>query len=82
MFLQCPPSIWDKIFEINVKNALQLTQLVVPHMQKRKGGAIVYVSSIAGYQPFSVSLFFDVLISYHENTVQLTQLFSTYLWWN
>ncbi|KAK7066960.1 Dehydrogenase/reductase SDR member 2, mitochondrial [Halocaridina rubra] len=52
--LDCPPGIWDKIFEINVKNALQLTQLVVPHMQKRKGGAIIYVSSIAGFHPMPV----------------------------
>lgn len=52
--LDCPPDIWDKIFEVNVKNALQLTQLVVPHMQKRNGGAIVYVSSIAGFQPMPV----------------------------
>ncbi|XP_064105958.1 dehydrogenase/reductase SDR family member 4-like [Macrobrachium nipponense] len=49
--LQCPPGVWDKIFEVNVKNALQLSQLVVPEMQKRNGGAIVYVSSIAGFQP-------------------------------
>ncbi|XP_064106659.1 dehydrogenase/reductase SDR family member 4-like isoform X2 [Macrobrachium nipponense] len=48
---KCPPGVWDKIFEINVKNALQLSQLVVPEMQKRNGGAIVYVSSIAGFQP-------------------------------
>ncbi|XP_066967266.1 dehydrogenase/reductase SDR family member 4 [Macrobrachium rosenbergii] len=49
--LDCPPGVWDKIFEVNVKNALQLSQLVVPEMQKRNGGAIVYVSSIAGFQP-------------------------------
>lgn len=49
--LDCSEGVWDKIFEVNVKNALQLTQLAVPHMQQRKGGAIVYVSSIGGYQP-------------------------------
>ncbi|KAL7637882.1 UNVERIFIED_CONTAM: hypothetical protein RMT77_011494 [Armadillidium vulgare] len=50
--LQCSESAWDKIFEVNLKNALQITQEVVPHMQKRNGGSIVYVSSIAGFQPF------------------------------
>lgn len=52
--LDCPDSIWDKIFEVNVKSALQLSQLVVPHMQQRKEGAIVYVSSIAGFQPIDM----------------------------
>ncbi|MCL4119742.1 UNVERIFIED_CONTAM: hypothetical protein GTU68_016686 [Idotea baltica] len=52
--LQCPEPVWDKIFEVNVKNALQLSQLAVPHMQKRKGGSIVYISSIAGFQPFAL----------------------------
>nr|XP_053653025.1 dehydrogenase/reductase SDR family member 4-like isoform X2 [Cherax quadricarinatus] len=53
--LDCPESVWDKIFEINVKNALQLSQLVVPHMQERGGGAIVYISSIAGFQPMNLT---------------------------
>ncbi|XP_050711781.1 dehydrogenase/reductase SDR family member 4-like isoform X2 [Eriocheir sinensis] len=52
--LECSEEAWDKIFEVNVKNALQLSQLAVPHIQKRKGGAIVYVSSIAGYQPMEL----------------------------
>ncbi|XP_045583541.2 dehydrogenase/reductase SDR family member 4 [Procambarus clarkii] len=53
--LDCPESVWDKIFEVNVKNALQLTQLVVPHMQKQGGGgAVVYISSIAGFQPMNM----------------------------
>ena len=47
-FPQCPEDAWDKIFEVNVKNALQITQLAVPHIQKRKGGAIVYISSFTG----------------------------------
>ncbi|KAB7504489.1 Dehydrogenase/reductase SDR family member 4 [Armadillidium nasatum] len=51
---ECSESAWDKIFEVNLKNALQITQEVVPHMQKRKGGSIVYVSSIAGFHPFQL----------------------------
>ncbi|XP_074594667.1 dehydrogenase/reductase SDR family member 4-like isoform X1 [Brevipalpus obovatus] len=42
---------WDKIFEVNVKAPFLLTKLVVPHMEKRGGGSIIYVASIAGYQP-------------------------------
>lgn len=49
--LDCPEDAWDKIFEVNVKNALQLTQLVVPHMYKKKAGSIIYVSSITGFTP-------------------------------
>ncbi|NXN92014.1 DHRS4 reductase, partial [Rhinopomastus cyanomelas] len=42
---------WEKIFQVNVTAAAMLVKLVVPHMEKRGGGAIVLVSSIAGYQP-------------------------------
>lgn len=51
---QCSEEAWDKIFEINVKAAFLLTREVVPHLEKRKGSNIVYVSSIAGFQPFAV----------------------------
>lgn len=43
--------VWDKIFEINVKNAWQLTKEATPHLLKRGGGSILYVTSIAAYQP-------------------------------
>ena len=46
--LDCDEGSWDKIFDINVKSALMLTKLCVPHMIERDGGAIVYVTSIAG----------------------------------
>ena len=46
--LDCGEDAWDKIFDINVKSALMLTQLCVPHMIDRGGGSIVYVTSIAG----------------------------------
>ncbi|KAL1129388.1 hypothetical protein AAG570_013915 [Ranatra chinensis] len=49
----CPEEAWDKIFEINVKSAFMLTKEVIPYMEKRGGGSIVYVSSIAGYQPIN-----------------------------
>jgi short-subunit dehydrogenase len=37
-----------RLFELNFFAPLALTQLVVPHMQKRKRGTIVNISSIAG----------------------------------
>jgi len=52
--LDCDEGAWDKIFDINVKSALMLTQLCVPHMVERDGGSIVYITSIAGYDPINL----------------------------
>ncbi|XP_067831389.1 dehydrogenase/reductase SDR family member 4-like [Heptranchias perlo] len=49
--LDCPEEAWDKIFEVNVKAAFLLAKLVAPHMERRGGGSIVLVGSIAGYHP-------------------------------
>ncbi|KAI3376341.1 hypothetical protein L3Q82_016820, partial [Scortum barcoo] len=43
--------VWDKTLSVNVKAAFLLTKLVVPHMEKRGGGNVVFVSSVAAYQP-------------------------------
>ncbi|XP_041842629.1 dehydrogenase/reductase SDR family member 4 [Melanotaenia boesemani] len=43
--------VWDKILAVNVKSAFLLTKLVMPHMVKRGGGNVIFVSSVAGYQP-------------------------------
>ncbi|KAF4527620.1 hypothetical protein B566_EDAN015423 [Ephemera danica] len=50
----CDESSWDKIFDVNVKAAYLLSQEALPHLRKRGGGSIVYVSSIAGFQPFAL----------------------------
>ncbi|NXY88309.1 DHRS4 reductase, partial [Alcedo cyanopectus] len=50
--LDAEESIWEKIFQVNVTAAAMLVKLVVPHMEKRGGGAIVLVSSLSGYTPF------------------------------
>nr|XP_034992197.1 dehydrogenase/reductase SDR family member 4-like [Zootoca vivipara] len=50
--LDATEEVWDKIFDINVKAAAMLIKLVVPHMEKRGGGSIVVVSSVAAYSPF------------------------------
>lgn len=49
--LDSTESVWDKILDVNVKAAFLMTKLVVPHMEKRGGGSVVFVSSVAGYQP-------------------------------
>ncbi|KAJ8366965.1 hypothetical protein AAFF_G00336340 [Aldrovandia affinis] len=43
--------VWDKILDVNVKAAFLLTKLTTPHMERRGGGSVVFVSSVAGYQP-------------------------------
>ncbi|XP_049653549.1 dehydrogenase/reductase SDR family member 4-like [Accipiter gentilis] len=50
--LDADEAAWEKIFQVNVTAAAMLIKLVVPHMEKRGGGAIVLVSSLAGYTPF------------------------------
>ena len=53
---QCTEEQWSKIFDINVKSAFLLTKSVVPEMEKRGKGVIVYISSIGGLQPIKVKL--------------------------
>ncbi|XP_074554974.1 dehydrogenase/reductase SDR family member 4 [Halichoeres trimaculatus] len=50
--IETTEEVWDKIMSVNVKAAFLLTKLVVPHMAKRGGGNVVFVSSVGGYQPF------------------------------
>lgn len=54
--LECSEEAWDKIFDVNVKAAFLLARDAVPLMQKRGGGSIVFVSSVAGYRPMPVKL--------------------------
>ena len=49
--LDTPEASWDKIFEINVKNAFQLIQECVPHLAQNEMSNITTIASIAGYQP-------------------------------
>uniref|UniRef100_A0A1B0DH37 Dehydrogenase/reductase SDR family member 4 n=2 Tax=Phlebotomus papatasi TaxID=29031 RepID=A0A1B0DH37_PHLPP len=48
--LDCPEAAWDKSFDVNVKGAFLLTKEVIPLMKKRKGGNIVYISTISAYK--------------------------------
>lgn len=47
--LETKESVLDKLWEINVKSSVLLLQEVGPHLQK--GSSVVFVSSIAGFQP-------------------------------
>ncbi|XP_065605294.1 dehydrogenase/reductase SDR family member 4-like isoform X2 [Cyrtonyx montezumae] len=50
--LEVEEEAWEKIFQVNVTAAAMLVKLVVPHMEKRGGGAVVLVTSVAGFMPF------------------------------
>ncbi|GFQ02862.1 tropinone reductase-like 3 [Phtheirospermum japonicum] len=47
--LETKESVLDKLWEINVKTSILLLQEAARHLQK--GSAVVFVSSITGYQP-------------------------------
>lgn len=55
---QTEEAVWDKIFEINVKCAWLLAKEAYPELVKRGGGNIVFISSIAAYQPMEVTTAF------------------------
>uniref|UniRef100_A0A2K5J4N2 Dehydrogenase/reductase 2 n=1 Tax=Colobus angolensis palliatus TaxID=336983 RepID=A0A2K5J4N2_COLAP len=44
--------VWDKTLDINVKAPALMTKAVVPEMEKRGGGSVVIVASIAALSPF------------------------------
>ncbi|OXU18815.1 hypothetical protein TSAR_002136 [Trichomalopsis sarcophagae] len=52
--MECSESVWDKIFEINVKSTFLLMKESLPYLRKSKSPSIVIMSSISGYQPFSL----------------------------
>ncbi|KAL4235155.1 Dehydrogenase/reductase SDR member 2 [Mactra antiquata] len=49
--LDTTEAAWDKIFDTNIKAAFFLCKDIVPYMEKRGGGSVVFVSSFAGYTP-------------------------------
>jgi len=44
-------SIFDKIMDVNVKAPWILSNLVLPHMQKRNGGSIINIASVEALTP-------------------------------
>ncbi|KAB0796293.1 hypothetical protein PPYR_10354 [Photinus pyralis] len=51
---ECPESVWDKVFEVNVKAAFLLAKEVYPLMQKNGGGRIIFISSVGAYLPLPI----------------------------
>ncbi|CAG9860088.1 unnamed protein product [Phyllotreta striolata] len=49
--LDCPEESWDKIFDINVKSSFLLAKEALPLLKLSKAGRIIFISSIAGFQP-------------------------------
>lgn len=46
-------SQWDKMLDLNVKSAFELTKEAVPHLEASGRGNVVFVSSVAGYSPMN-----------------------------
>ncbi|MGQ0636498.1 MAG: SDR family NAD(P)-dependent oxidoreductase, partial [Planctomycetaceae bacterium] len=58
--LDVTDEMFDKMMEINVKSALRLVRLTVPGMIERKsGGSIINISSIAGLRPQTDGLLYS-----------------------
>ncbi len=49
------PEKWHEVMAINLDSTFYMCRLVVPQMQKQKGGAIVNVTSISGLQGLPVA---------------------------
>ncbi|EDL36301.1 dehydrogenase/reductase SDR family member 4 isoform 2 [Mus musculus] len=47
--------VWDKVLSINVTATAMMIKAVVPEMEKRGGGSVVIVGSVAGFTRFPVS---------------------------
>ena len=50
-FLETTDEEWDDAYQLNLRSAAVLARGVIPHMQRRKWGRIVIISSIAVKQP-------------------------------
>lgn len=49
-FLDTPDDAFDKTIRVNIRQNMRLARRVIPGMQKRRDGAIVIISSIAGFK--------------------------------
>ena len=74
LFSQMDESKWDHIMNVNLKSAMCLTQMVVPSMAARGGGAVTYISSSAGTYRGLVSIY-EILITWYGDEIFLTCYF-------
>ncbi|XP_068724517.1 dehydrogenase/reductase SDR family member 4-like isoform X2 [Montipora capricornis] len=49
--LQIPEEAWDKIFDVNLKSAFLLAKDIIPLLQKRGGGSVIFISSVGAFDP-------------------------------
>lgn len=49
--LSCSENAWDKIFDVNVKSSYLLAKEALPLLKQSKTGRIIFISSIAGFDP-------------------------------
>jgi NAD(P)-dependent dehydrogenase (short-subunit alcohol dehydrogenase family) len=49
--LSSEESMWDKTLDVNLRGYFRLIRAAVPHMEKRGGGKIINMASIAGLLP-------------------------------
>lgn len=49
--LTAEDSMWDKIFDVNLRGYFRLIREAVPYLQERGGGKIINMASIAGLMP-------------------------------
>jgi NAD(P)-dependent dehydrogenase (short-subunit alcohol dehydrogenase family) len=45
---ECPPELYNSVFNINVTGAVRCSQQVLPGMRERRAGTIVNITSVAG----------------------------------
>ncbi len=45
------PSLWDRVYAVNVRSMFFTTKYVVPEMRKARGGVIINVASLAAIRP-------------------------------
>jgi len=44
-----PQSVWDKVFDVNVKGIFLASKFAIPEMEKRGGGSIINLASVQAY---------------------------------
>jgi 3-oxoacyl-[acyl-carrier protein] reductase len=51
MFLETTPEEWQRAFELNLLSTISFAHAVIPHMQQRRWGRIVTITSVSTRQP-------------------------------
>lgn len=52
-FLSATPQEWQRAVELNLLSAVHLARLVIPHMQRRRWGRFITLTSVAVRQPLA-----------------------------